>query len=81
MNHTKHSKRALLHLLDLGILSLSDTVKQASKPLICCGTVTTCLLLKLSKPSLWSSTDLLCCSTGLLSCKHALSLLLYQLLK
>jgi hypothetical protein len=49
LNHTKHSKHALLHLLDLGILSLSDTVKQASKTLICYGTVMSCLLLKLSK--------------------------------
>jgi hypothetical protein len=49
LNHTKHSKHALLHLLDLGILSLSDAVKQASKTLICYGTVTSCLLLKLSK--------------------------------
>jgi hypothetical protein len=52
LNHTKHSKHALLHLLDLGILPLSDVVKQASKPLICCGTVMSCLLLKLSKPGL-----------------------------
>jgi hypothetical protein len=50
LNHTKHSKHALLHLLDLGILPLSDTVKEASKPLIYCGTVMSCLLLKLSKP-------------------------------
>jgi hypothetical protein len=41
-----------LHLLDLGILPLSDAVKQANKPLIYCGTVTSCLLLKLSKPGL-----------------------------
>jgi hypothetical protein len=74
LNHTKHSKHALLHLLDLGILPLSDAVKQASKPLISCGTVTSCLLLKLSKPGL-------CCSVCLLSCKPVLSLLLYQLLK
>jgi hypothetical protein len=52
LNHTKQSKHALLHLLDLGILPLSDVVKQASKPLICCGTVTSCLLLKLSKSGL-----------------------------
>jgi hypothetical protein len=52
LNHIKHSKHALLHLLDLGILPLSDAVKQASKPLICCGMVTSCLLLKLSKPGL-----------------------------
>jgi hypothetical protein len=52
MNHTKQSKHALLLLLDLGILSLSDAVKQANKPLICCGTITSFLLLKLSKPSL-----------------------------
>jgi hypothetical protein len=51
-NHTKHSKHALLHLLDLSILLLSDAVKQASKPLICCSMVTSCLLLKLSKPGL-----------------------------
>jgi hypothetical protein len=50
LNHTKHSKHALLHLLDLGILLLSDIVKEASKPLICCGTIMSCLLLKLSKP-------------------------------
>jgi hypothetical protein len=49
MNHTKYSKHALLHLLDLGILPLSDVVKQASKPLICCSTVMSYLLLKLSK--------------------------------
>jgi hypothetical protein len=49
LNHTKHSKHALLHLLDLGILPLSDAVKQTSKPPICCGTVMSCLLLKLSK--------------------------------
>jgi hypothetical protein len=47
LNHTKHSKHALL---DLGILPLSDMVKEASKPLICCGMVMSCLLLKLSKP-------------------------------
>jgi hypothetical protein len=52
LNHTKHSKHALLHLLDLGILPLSDAVKQASKPLIYCSMVTSCLLLKLSKPGL-----------------------------
>jgi hypothetical protein len=52
LNHTKHSKYVMLHLLDLGILPLSDAVKQASKPLIYCGTVTSWLLLKLSKPSL-----------------------------
>jgi hypothetical protein len=74
LNHTKHSKHVLLHLLDLGILQLSDAVKQASKPLICCSTVMSCLMLKLSKPGLWSSA-------GLLSCKPILSLLLYQLLK
>jgi hypothetical protein len=64
----------MLHLLDLGILPMSDAVKQASKPLICCSTVTSCLLQKLSKLGL-------CCSAGLLSCKFVLSLLLYQLLK
>jgi hypothetical protein len=68
LNNTKHSKHALLHLLDLGILPLSDAVKQASKPLICCGMVSSYLLLKLSKP-------------GLLSRKLVLSLLLYRLLK
>jgi hypothetical protein len=47
LNHTKHSKHAPLHLLDLGILPLSDA--KHSKPLICYGTVTSCLLLKLSK--------------------------------
>jgi hypothetical protein len=52
LNHTKHSKYALLHLLNLGFLPLSDAVKQASKPLICCGTITSCFLLKLSKSSL-----------------------------
>jgi hypothetical protein len=52
LNHTKYSKYALLHLLDLGILLLSDMVKQASKPLICCNTVRSCLLLKLSKKGL-----------------------------
>jgi hypothetical protein len=52
LNHTKHSKHALLHLLDLGILPLSDGVKKASKPLICCGTVTSYLLLKLTKSGL-----------------------------
>jgi hypothetical protein len=52
LNHTKHSKYALLHLLNLGFLPLSDAVKQASKPLICYGTVTSCFLLKLSKSSL-----------------------------
>jgi hypothetical protein len=52
LNHTKYSKYALLHLRDLGILPLSDTVKQASKPLICCSMVTSYLLLKLSKPGL-----------------------------
>jgi predicted component of type VI protein secretion system len=52
LNHAKHSKHALLHLLDLGIPPLSDAVKQPSKPLICCGTVTSCLLLKLSKSGL-----------------------------
>jgi hypothetical protein len=52
LNHNKHSKHALLYLLDLGIMPLSDAVKQASKPLICCGMVMSCLLLKLSKPDL-----------------------------
>jgi hypothetical protein len=52
LNHVKHSKHVLLHLLDLGILPLSDVVRQASKPLICCGTITSYLLLKLSKPGL-----------------------------
>jgi hypothetical protein len=52
LNHTKHSKHAMLHLLYLDILLLSDAVKQASKPLICCDTVTSYLLLKLSKPGL-----------------------------
>jgi hypothetical protein len=52
LNHTKHSKHALLHLLDLGILPLSETVKQVSKPLICCGTITSCFLLELSKPGI-----------------------------
>jgi hypothetical protein len=52
LNHTKHSKHALLHLLDLGILPLSDTVKQISKPLICCSTITSCFLLELSKPGI-----------------------------
>jgi hypothetical protein len=52
LNHTKHSKHALLHLLDLGIMPLSDAVKQASKPLICYGTITSFLLLNLSKPNL-----------------------------
>jgi hypothetical protein len=52
LNHTKHGKHALLHLLYLCILPLSDAVKQTSEPLVCCGTVTSCLLLKLSKPGL-----------------------------
>jgi hypothetical protein len=52
LNHTEHGKYALLHLLYLSILSLSDSVKQVSKPLICCGTVMSCLLLKLSKSGL-----------------------------
>jgi hypothetical protein len=33
----------------MGILPLSDAVKQARKPLICCDMVTSWLLLKLSK--------------------------------
>jgi hypothetical protein len=52
LTHTKHSKHALLHLLDLGILPLSEAVKQASKPVICCDTVMSCLLLKLYGPPL-----------------------------
>jgi hypothetical protein len=49
LNHTEHGKHALLHLLYLSILPLSDSIKHASKPLIHCGMVTSYLLLKLSK--------------------------------
>jgi hypothetical protein len=52
LNHIEHGKYALLHLLYLSILSLSDSIKHASKPLVCYGTVMSCLLLKLSKSGL-----------------------------
>jgi hypothetical protein len=52
LNHIEHGKYSLLHLLYMSILPLSDSVKQASKPLICCGMVTSCLQMKLSKSGL-----------------------------
>jgi hypothetical protein len=76
------SIKDIRHLIKLSFNTPKPTRGlDALSPLICCGTVTSCFLLKLSKPGLWSSAGLLCSSASLLSYKYVLSLLLYQLLE